>query len=78
MPVMDGEVRVKVLLVEDLIGLKLQALANDPKNRYAVDAPDIQRLLKMHRSRLDVALVREYFRLFGKEELLDEWLGDID
>jgi predicted nucleotidyltransferase len=78
MPVMDGELKAKVLQVEDLIGLKLQALANDPKNRYAVDAPDIQRLLKLHGSRMDIALVREYFRLFEKEDLLDEWLRDID
>jgi hypothetical protein len=37
-----------------------------------VDAPDIQRLLKLHGSRIDTALVREYFRLFEKEDLLDE------
>jgi hypothetical protein len=78
MPVMDGELTVKVLLVEDQIGLKLQAIANDPKSRYAVDAPDIQRLLKLHRNRLDIELVREYFRLFEKEDLLDEWLGEVD
>jgi hypothetical protein len=78
MPVMDGELTVKVLLVEDQIGLKLQAIANDSKNRYAVDAPDIQRLLKLHRNRLDIELVREYFRLFEKEDLLDEWLGEVD
>jgi len=61
-----------------MIGSKLQALASDPKNRYAVDAPDIQRLLKPHRSRMDIDLVREYFRLFDQEDLLDEWLRDID
>lgn len=75
---MDGELRVKVLQVEDLIGLKVQALANDPKNRYPVDAPDIQRLLQLHVSRLDIELVREYFRLFEKEDLLDEWLRNVD
>jgi predicted nucleotidyltransferase len=78
MPVMDGELTVKVLLIEDLIGLKLQALANDPKNRFAIDAADIQRLLKLHRNRLDIGLVREYFRLFEKEDLLNEWLGEAD
>jgi hypothetical protein len=77
-PIMDGELKVKVVLPEDLIGLKLQALLNDPKNRTAVDAPDIQRLLKLHGSRLDMDLVREYFRLFEREDLLDEWLRDID
>lgn len=33
MPVMDGELTVSALLAEDLIGLKLQEMVNDPKNR---------------------------------------------
>lgn len=66
--------KVKVLQIEDLIGLKLQALTNDPKNRYAVDAAAI----KLHGDRLDMGLVREYVGLFGKEALLDEWRRDID
>jgi hypothetical protein len=78
MPVLGGELTVKVLLPEDLIGLKLQAIVNDPKNRYPVDAPDIQRLLRMHQSRMDMGLVRDYFHLFDKENLLDEWLKEID
>lgn len=78
MPVLDGEFTVKALLPEDLIGLKLQALVNDPKNRYTVDVPDIQQLLKLHKTSMDVGLVREYFRLFGREALLDEWLENLD
>ena len=78
MSVLDGEVTVKALLPEDLIGLKLQVIVNDPKNRYGVDAPDIQRLLKLRRSSMDMNLVREYFRLFEKESLLDEWLEGLD
>jgi predicted nucleotidyltransferase len=77
-PVLGGELTVKALLPEDLIGLKLQAIVNDPKNRYTVDAPDIQQLLKLHRARMDMGLVREYFRLFIKEDLLDEWLHSLD
>ena len=75
--VFDGEYEVKTLLPEDLIGLKIQAIYNDPKNRYLIDAPDIQRLLALHKDKMDMQLVREYFKLFGKEELLDEWLDDI-
>jgi predicted nucleotidyltransferase len=78
MSVLDGELTVKVLLPEDLIGLKLQAIVNDPKNRYGVDAPDIQRLLKLCGSSMDMNLVREYFRLFEKEDLLDEWLDGLN
>jgi predicted nucleotidyltransferase len=78
LPVMEGALTMKVVCPEDLIGLKLQAIVNDPKNRYVVDAPDIQRVLKLHRSRIDMDRVREYFRLFEREDLLDEWLRDLD
>jgi predicted nucleotidyltransferase len=78
MSVLDGAVTVKALLPEDLIGLKLQAIVNDPINRYGVDAPDIQRLLKLRGGSMDMNLVREYFRLFEKEDLLDEWLEGLD
>jgi len=75
-PVFDGEFEVKTLLPEDLIGLKIQAIYNDPKNRYLIDAPDIQQILVLHQDKMDMNLVREYFRVFDKEELLDEWISD--
>ena len=77
-PVFDGEFEVKVLLPEDLIGLKIQAIANDPQNRFVIDAPDIQRILRLHVDKMDIDLVREYFKIFDKEALLDEWLGNIE
>ena len=42
-----------------------------------IDAPDIQRLLALHQDKIDMELVREYFKIFGKEDLLDEWLNKI-
>ena len=77
-PVFDGEFDVKTLLPEDLIGLKIQAISNDPKNRFAVDAPDIQRILRSNINEIDMELVRMYFELFDKEDLLDEWLDEIN
>jgi predicted nucleotidyltransferase len=77
-PIFGGEFEVKALLPEDLIGLKIQAICNDPRNRYVVDAPDIQRLLGLHLDKMDMDLVREYFRLFDKEALLDEWIRGIE
>jgi hypothetical protein len=74
LPVLDGALTVRSLLPEDVIGLKVQAIANDPGNRFAIDAPDIQRLLRLHLGSLDMGLVREYFRIFDREDLLDEWL----
>ena len=77
-PVFDDAFRVKTLLPEDLIGLKVQALVNDQRNRYPVDVPDIQQLLRLHRDRMNMELVRDYFRIFEMEELLDAWLADLE
>ena len=77
-PVFDGELEVKTLLPEDLIGLKVQAIHNDPRNRLPIDSMDIQQILARHSDTLDMGLVREYFRLFDKEALLDGWLGDLE
>jgi len=76
-PVFRGDLHVNTVRPEDLIGLKVQAISNDPENRYLIDKPDIQRLLKLHREKMDMELVREYFRVFEKEELLDDWLQEI-
>jgi predicted nucleotidyltransferase len=76
--VFGGEFEVKTLLPEDLVGLKIQAITNDPQNRYLIDAPDVQRILTLHKDQMDMGLVREYFRLFDKEALLDEWLNEVE
>jgi predicted nucleotidyltransferase len=76
--IFDGELSVKTLLPEDVIGLKIQAIHNDPENRLPVDASDIRQILTRHRHTLNLDLVREYFRLFEREALLDEWLGDFE
>lgn len=77
-PIFDGEFEVKTILPEDLIGLKIQVISNDPQNRYLVDTPDIQRLLAMYQDKMDMGLVREYFRVFDKEALLDEWINAVE
>ncbi len=65
---------LRVVSTEGLIGFKLQGIAND--SRRTQDLEDIRALLRANRSKLDVAEVREYFRLFDKESLLDELLRD--
>ncbi len=75
-PVFEGEFEVKTLQPEDLIGLKIQAISNDPKNRFPSDASDIQNLLVLHKDKMDMKLVRQYFRIFDKEALLDGWLAN--
>jgi hypothetical protein len=65
-----------VISTEGLIGFKLQGLVNDA--RRTQDLEDIRSLLRANRTTLDIAEVREYFRLFDRESLLDELLHEID
>lgn len=55
---------------EDLIGLKVQALANDP-DRFFQDMADIEAISRRHRKSLDWDRLREYYRLFDKGTLFD-------
>jgi hypothetical protein len=60
---------------EGLIGFKLQGLANDP--RRTQDAEDIRALLCANQGAMNLIEVREYFRLFDREALLDQWLHEL-
>ncbi|NTV28576.1 MAG: nucleotidyl transferase AbiEii/AbiGii toxin family protein [Candidatus Omnitrophica bacterium] len=60
---------------EDIIGLKVQAIANAPSRRSR-DLADIEWLIVTHRASLDLALVREYFELFGMSDELNRLLGE--
>ena len=66
---------LRVISAEGLIAFKLQAVVNDPGRTRDLD--DIRALLTHNRSTLDLAEVREYFRLFNREHLLDEFLAQI-
>jgi len=67
---------VRVISGEGLIGFKLQGFANDP--RRTQDLEDIKALLRANRDTLNMNEVREYFRLFGRESLLDEFLASVE
>jgi hypothetical protein len=64
--VLNGKVKIKVLSPEDIIGLKVQALANNPEreNREFADIEDIMRYFG---AKLNWNFIKEYFGLFGKE-----------
>jgi hypothetical protein len=62
----------KLVSPEDLIGLKLQALANNPARPF--DRGDIEMLLARFLDSMDLALLRDYFKLFEKESELDALL----
>ncbi len=68
-----GGLTVPVVRREDLIGLKLQGMVNDPE-RERTDAADIRRLLEVAAlgPPLDGGRVRAYFELFDRAGLLDE------
>jgi hypothetical protein len=63
-----------VVDVEGIIGLKLQALVNDPRRQQ--DLVDIRALLGAHHKSIDLARLRGYFALFERESLLDELLSE--
>ncbi len=71
---LDGS-SIKVLRPEDLIGLKVQAVANDPTRRDQ-DMADIRSLIRVHNVSLDWPLIREYFSLFQAEPELDRLLKE--
>lgn len=71
-----GRFKVKVLKAEDLIGLKVQAIANDP-GRLNQDMADIKLLIKNNYSTLDMNLLGEYFALFGKEKELASIIKEV-
>lgn len=74
--VLGGKFKIKVLSVEDQIGLKVQASSNDPK-RLPQDMADVRMLLETHYPKLDMKLIREYFSLFDREKELDFLLKEI-
>jgi hypothetical protein len=67
---------LRVISAEGLIGFKLQALVNDP--RRTRDLEDIRALLRANRGNLDLVEIREFFRLFQREALLEELLNEAD
>lgn len=62
---------IKVLIPEDLIGLKVQALSNDER-REALDMHDIKTLMSLHGKVMDWGLIGQYFAIFDLSELFCE------
>jgi len=75
-PVLGGKFKIKVLIAEDQIGLKVQASSNNPKRLYH-DMADVRMLLENNLSKLDLRRIREYFTLFDRERELDDMIKEI-
>ncbi len=69
--IFGGRRTINVLVPEDIIGLKIQAMANNP-SRTAVDLADMQALMDLHGNNLDWATIEEYFGLFDMSPLAVE------
>jgi hypothetical protein len=67
---------LRVVSAEGLIAFKLQGWVNNP--RRTQDLEDIRALIRANRSTLDLAEVRNYFKLFDHEALLQEILGELE
>ncbi len=67
----DGALTIRVVLPEDLIGLKVQALANDARRRSS-DLADIEAILDVHGQTLDWEKIRAYFAIFELSSLFGE------
>jgi hypothetical protein len=63
------DLSVRVLMPEDLIGLKVQAIANN-RDREPLDLYDIGEIMRLHGGSMDWKLVEEYFDIFEMRDLL--------
>lgn len=62
-PIFEKRLTIRVIDPEDVIGFKVQAIANNPDRRLQ-DQADIERLMEVHRDRLDWKRIQEYYDLF--------------
>jgi hypothetical protein len=69
-----ARLRVPVVDAEALIGLKLQALANQPHRTQ--DDADIRAIFAARGKSLNVAILRDYYRIFDREHDLDRLLAE--
>src|SRR3989338_1155430 len=67
---------VPVLIPEDMIGLKVQSMVNNPK-RHALDMADIEYLFRENLDKLNLEIIKEYFHLFDRGYELDDLLKRI-
>lgn len=73
--IFSGALQVKTLLPEDIIGLKLQSVFNNP-SREKTDMADIEMLASIHKGKLDQELLKKYFELFQREDLYKKIFKD--
>lgn len=63
-PAFGGKQTLRTAQPEDIIGLKVQAMSNDPERRHQ-EQYDIERLMGQYGNRLDWDRIQEFFDVFG-------------
>ncbi len=71
MKIFDGAFKIRVLKPEDIIGLKLQAIKNDP-SRERIDMQDIRALAAVCKHTMDWRRIEQYCNIFHMNELYFE------
>ena len=64
--VFSAKFTIRTLEPEDVIGLKVQAMSNDPQRR-AQEVSDIEKLCALYGTRLDWQRILEFYRVFDIE-----------
>jgi hypothetical protein len=62
--VFGGKQTIRVANPEDVIGLKVQAMVNDP-NRKTQEVADIEMLMSLYRAKLDWQRIQDFYEIFG-------------
>ena len=62
-PIFGGTQEIRVVNPEDVFGLKVLAMVNDP-DRRTQEMADIERIMEVYGQRLDWQRVEEFYELF--------------
>lgn len=65
--VFGGKEKIRTVDPEDIIGLKVQAIANDP-DRKPQDGSDIEALMRLYGAKLDWGRIQTFYDMFGLEK----------
>ena len=71
LPFFETRLQIPVAIPEDLMGLKLQAMRNNP-SRQPLEIADIHLLMRQCAATMDWELAEHYFVLFGQQQLFQE------
>ena len=73
--VFGDKIKIQALIPEDLIGLKLQALVNNPSHKFH-DMEDIKNLITVYGDKIDWGIVQGHFALFKEDGLFNKLKED--